>query len=250
MRTIGDLMRAMNRVLAISLVLAACGGGNSTSPDAGADAHIFLDAPPVVPSMITIAGVATEDTQTGSTPLAGVAIGIFKSSDETTALATATTDAQGKYSVMIPTGGGVVDGYIKASKSGYADNYVYPATPFQGDSLAANANLISSSNFGFLKVLGGQHAGKGLIVVEILDANMMSVAGATVTSSPASGSYRYSDSSGTPTSTTATAADGAAFLFDVPTGHVEISATKAGMTFKTHGLGAHADQFTTTVITP
>jgi hypothetical protein len=240
----------MNRALAIAFVFGACGGGSGNSnADAGADAHVFLDAPPVVPQMITIAGMSTEDGQSSSTPLAGVAISVVKQSDETTPLATATTDAQGKYSVMVPTGGGVVDAYIVATKSGYADNYVYPAAPFQTDTLMANANLITSSNFNLLGIFTGQQTGKGLIVIEILDANMMPVMGATVTSTPAS-TYRYSDSNGTPTSTTATAADGTAFLINVPPGHVDVSATKAGMVLKTHGIAAHADKFTTTVITP
>jgi hypothetical protein len=237
--------------IALALLVAACGGngGNGSPVDAAPDSKIFQDAPPNVPAMIAISGTATEDTQNGSSPLAGVAIGIYKTSDETTALATATTDAQGKYSVMIATGGHVVDAFLKASKSGYVDNYAYPAAPYQADITDANANLITTGNYGFLKLLGGGHDGKGIIVVEILDSSDQSVAGATVTSSPASGAYRYSDSSGTPTATTSTAADGAAFMFDVPPGPVQISAMKTGMTFKTHGLSAHADQFTTTVIT-
>jgi hypothetical protein len=239
----------MNRALAIAFVFGACGGGSGSNPDAGADARIFLDAPPVVPQMITIAGTATADGQSSSMPLPGVAISIVKQSDENTPLATATTDAQGKYSVMVPTGGGVVDAYIKATIANYVDNYVYPAAPFQTDTLMANANMITSSNFNLLGIISGQQSGKGVIVIEILDANMMPVMGATVTSSPPS-TYKYSDSNGTPTSTTATAADGTAFMFNVPVGHVDVSATKAGMVLKTHGIAAHADKFTTTVITP
>ena len=200
--------------------------------------------------MITIAGTAVEDMQNGSTPLAGVTVGVYKTANETTAVGSAVTDSQGKYTMSIPTGGVVVDGFIRASKSGYVDNYVYPAAPFQSDNPKADAHLITTSNFGFLKLIGGQHAGNGLIIVAILDSNMQPVQGATVTSSPASGAYRYSDSSGTPTATTSTAADGAAFFFDVPPSSVEITATKSGMTFKAHTLVAHAEQFTTTVIAP
>jgi hypothetical protein len=239
------------RRFAILLSITACGGGgggNPNTPDASPDSRVFLDAPPSVPAMITISGIAGESTQSGSTPLAGVAMAIYKVSDESM-LGTATSDAQGKYSITVPTGGHVVDAYIKATKSGYADNDMFPAAPYQADVTDANANLITSSNFGFLKLLGGAHDGKGLIVVEILDASDMPVMGATIASSPASGAYRYSDTSGTPTSTTATAADGTGFMFDVPPGHVDISATKSGMVFKNHGLTAHADAFTTTVIT-
>jgi hypothetical protein len=97
-------------------------------------------------------------------------------------------------------------------------------------------------------LIGGAHDGKGLIIVEILDTSSMSVMGATVTSSPASGGYKYSDNSGTPTGTMGTNTDGAAFMFDVPPGMVQIQAMKSGTTFKAHSLYAHPDTFTTTVI--
>jgi hypothetical protein len=112
----------------------------------------------------------------------------------------------------------------------------------------ANTNLISSSNYSFLSLIGGQTAGKGLAIVEILDSNSAPVVGATVSSTPASGTYKYSDSGGTPTSTTGTNTDGAAFMFNVPSGDIQVTATKSGMTFKTHPIVAHADQFTTTVV--
>jgi hypothetical protein len=214
-----------------------------------ADAHIFMDAPPVVPQMIKFAGITKESMQSSDVPLAGVTVAVYASANESTPLAMAISDASGTYMFMVPTNGSVVDGYLKATKSGYTDNYVYPAAPFQGDQLMANANLITTSNFGLLGFLVGQTAGNGLIVAEILTAADASVMGATVASTPASGTYRYSDSGGTPTSTSSTNTDGAAFMVNVPPGHVDISATKSGMVFKTHGLSAHADAFTTTVIT-
>jgi hypothetical protein len=245
-------MRPM-RSFAALMFLVACGGsgGGNSTPDGAksADAHIFMDAPPVVPQMIKFSGVTSESTQSSDVPLAGVVVGVYASANESTPLAMATSDGSGAYTLMVPTNGSVVDGYIKATKSGYTDNYVYPAAPFQGDQLMANANLVTTSNFGLLGFLVGQTAGKGLIVAEILSSADASVMGATVASTPASGTYRYSDSGGTPTSTSSTNTDGASFMVNVPAGHVDISATKSGMVFKTHGLVAHADAFTTTVIT-
>lgn len=241
------------KYLASLLVVTACGGGSSNNgggADAAPDSRVWMDAPPSVPAMITIGGTAGESTQTGSTPLAGVAISIFKVGDDNTPLGTATSDAQGKYAITIPTSGHVVDAYVHASKSGYVDNDSFPAAPFQADVTDANANMITTSNYGFLKLLGGGHDGNAVVVVEVLDVASMSVAGATVASTPAAAAVKYSDSNGTPTATMSTAADGVAFLFDVTPGHVDVSAMKTGMTFKTHGLAAHADRFTTTVVTP
>lgn len=245
-------MRPMKSFAAL-MFLVACGGGGGggATPDGAksADAHIFMDAPPVVPQMIKFAGITNESMQSSDVPLAGVAVSVFASANEATPLAMTTSDANGAYTLMVPTNGSVVDGYIKATKSGYTDNYIYPAAPFQGDQLMANANLISTNNYGLLAFLVGQTAGNGLIVAEILDSADMSVMGAKVASTPASGTYRYSDSGGTPTSTSSTNTDGASFMVNVPPGHVDISATKSGMVFKTHGLVAHPDAFTTTTIT-
>ena len=245
-------MRPMKSFAALMFLVACGGGGGSGSTPDGAksaDAHIFLDAPPVVPQMIKFAGITKESMQSSDVPLAGVTVAVYSVTNEATPLGMATSDASGAYTLMVPTNGSVVDGYLKATKSGYTDNYVFPAAPFQGDQLMANANLITTSNFGLLSFLVGQTAGHGLIVAEILDASEASVMGATVASTPASSTYRYSDSGGTPTSTSSTNTDGASFMVNVPVGHVDISATKSGMVFKTHGLVAHADAFTTTVIT-
>jgi hypothetical protein len=51
-------------------------------------------------------------------------------------------------------------------------------------------------------------------------------------------------------SATATAGDGVAFMFSVPTGEVTITATKSGMTFKSHVVKAWPDAFTSTAISP
>lgn len=248
----------MYKALAFGLLLVACGGGGNSGGGGGdddgsnnqpADARVYLDAPPSVPAMINIGGTANENTQSGANPLAGVAISLYHVGDDATPIAMTTSAADGKFSMMVPTNGHVVDAYLKASKSGYVDNNMYPAGPFQADTLNADANLISTFNYTFLKSLAGQTDGKGIVVVEILDASSQPVQGATIASTPAAGSYKYMDSNGTPTSTTSTNTDGAAFLVNVPPGDITVSASKTGMTFKTHGLTAKADQFTTTVVT-
>jgi hypothetical protein len=94
-------------------------------------------------------------------------------------------------------------------------------------------------------------AGKGLIGLAVLDANGMPVAGATISSSPAAGAYRYTGSNGYPSgSATTTSADGVAFMFSVPSGPITVSASKSGMTFHSHVVEARGDKFTTTAIAP
>jgi hypothetical protein len=240
------------KVLSFVLVVAACGGSNSNpaggDASASIDSRVFMDAPPNVPAMITIGGTARDSGQSSSTPLAGVAIALKSRADDST-IASATSDAQGKYSMSVTTGGHVVDAYILATKSGYTDAASFPAAPFQADAPMADSNLVTTNNFNLLGLYTGQQSSMGIVVAELLDASDMPVQGATVSSTPAAAKYMYSDSSGTPADLPSTNTDGTAFLINVSAGSVMITATKSGSSFKSHAVTARANTFTSTVIT-
>ncbi|MBV8758524.1 MAG: hypothetical protein JO257_14660 [Deltaproteobacteria bacterium] len=243
------------KILPFVLLVAACGGSNSPSgghnPDAPAsqmDGRVFMDAPPSVPAMLTIGGTALDNGQNSSTPLAGAAITLKNRTDDMT-LATATSDAQGKYSMMVATNGHVVDAYILATKSGYVDAAAFPAKPFEADTSKADSNMITTSNYNLLGVYTGQQSSKGIIIVEVLDAAGMPVMGAAVSSTPASGSVLYSSNSGIPQSGSATNTDGTGFLVNETPGSVMLEVSKSGATFKTHAVNARANTFTSTVVT-
>jgi hypothetical protein len=256
---IGSLARMTAlRALALSIVVVGCGSSNSGNPgddDDGPapDAKVFMDAPGTVPSMINFSGTATETGFSGTSPVDGVAVAAFAKTDETTPLATGTTDGQGNYTLQITLDGAPFDGFIKATKSGYVDLYLYATGPVSSDFSDGSFNMITPSNMNALNNIanGGQQAGKGLIGLGVLDANNQPVAGATVSSTPASGNYRYMGSNGFPSSTEmATGADGVAFMFSVPAGEVMVTASKSGMTFRAHPVKARPDTFTSTVVTP
>ncbi len=251
------------RALLATILIAACGGGggggNGTTDAAKSidaaqsiDApKVFMDAPPTVPATIIVSGTANDSGQSTSTPLAGVVVAFFKTTDETTPLAMQTTGADGTYSLTITTGGLVVDGFLKATKATFTDNYLYPTAPLQADFPMADSNLVSSSLFGGLALLTGYVSSDGIVIATILDASNNPVMGATVTSTPASGEYRYSDGNGEPTATTSTNTDGVGFYINLPaTQDITISAAKSGITFKSHVLKAHANALTTTIVTP
>lgn len=249
-------MRFQSVMCAIAIALKACsgGGGGDTMVDASAaaDAKIWNDAPPVVPQTITISGKATETGLGGESPVAGVLIGVYANSNEATAVATATTNAQGDYSMTVTTNAQALEGFIKATKTGYVELYLYPTGAFIADT-DGSLNMMTPGNKDLLNnfASGNQMAGKGLIGLQVRDANGNPVAGATVSSTPASGTYRYTGSNGYPNaSATVTSADGVAFMFNVPPGNVTITASKAGTTFHAHQVKARADKFTTTSITP
>jgi hypothetical protein len=241
----------MKAYVSMFALLVACGGSSNSGDDSHIDAPVAPhDAPSNIPAMITVSGTAAEQAQSGSTPQAGVAVGVFKVGNDATPLATATSDAMGKYSMVVATNNMGVDCYIKATKSGYVDTYAYPAGVLYADYAMADANMLSTSTFGLLVQFAGGHSGNGVITMIVLGASGMPVTGATVTSSPASGAYKYSDSNGYPTSTSGTAADGISFMVDVPPGDVTVNASKSGIQFVPHHVNARADKFTTTAIAP
>src|SRR5213593_36433 len=98
--------------LAFTVVIAACATDDP--------------APPDDTGKVTVSGTAVEVSASGMTPLAGITVGAYRAADEATAVATATTDADGKYALKIPSNGAAVDGFLKATKDGYMVTYLYP----------------------------------------------------------------------------------------------------------------------------
>lgn len=230
--------------IALALVLlSACGddgGGGGGSVDA-----------PAAPAMITVSGTATKREGTTSSAAAGVMVEAYKNSDPNTAVVTATTDAAGMYSLVIPTGGVAVDGYLKATLSGFLDTYLYPPKPLAEDFASASLNMINDSTLGLLSgTLCGasQDAAKGVIAVLVVDAANNPVAGATVSSTPAAAKYCYNSGGFPNRNATMTDTDGIAYMLNVAPGEVTVSAAKSGSSFSSHKVTARAGTLTTTVI--
>jgi hypothetical protein len=225
--------------------LAACGGssGNDNpTPDS-----------PVAPTMLTISGTASSIGISGSTPQAGVTIEVHKASDDSV-LGTATSDAAGAYSITATTSGTAIDGYLKATKTGFKDTYLYPPAPLSADFAGAPVLLLDASTWSTVNtaLLGEtQAAGAGWIALIVVDniTAQTPIMGATVTTTPA-GKIHYNGTQGLPQAqATATAADGIAYSVNVAAGDVAVNASKTGLTFKSHTIKARADQITMTLVT-
>jgi hypothetical protein len=225
------------------LAFAACGGddGGGGMPDA-----------PPAPAMITISGTATERDGLSTGPAVGVLVEAFERSNESTPVAMTMTDAAGMYSLTVTTDGVAVDGYLRATRSGWLDTYLYPPEPLTADFDGASLNIINQSTFDLLSntlCQANQVMTNGAIGMLVVDAAEMPVAGATIASSPAATDTCY-NSNGTPSNgATATDDDGIGYLFNV-TGDATVSAMATGHTFRSHGVKARAGALTTTVITP
>jgi hypothetical protein len=243
-------MKNLSFLAIASLALVGCGDDGGTT---GGNA----DAAPDVSSMLTISGVASEITTGGRTPQAGVAITVYKVSDDSM-IGMATTDANGAYSITVTTNGSPVDGYLKATKSGLKDTYLYPPGPLSSDFAGVTTLMLKQSTQNLANQVGGAAAPdptKGWIAMLVLDApqtSAMTVMGATVSASP-TGEIRYNGSAGIPAGTgqaMSTAMDGIAYAMNVPAGQVTVGASKSGLTFKSHAVNARADKITLTLVTP
>lgn len=234
--------------LALAATLAACGGSSSSTTD-GNTGGSNVDAPNA-PAMVTFSGTVSAKG-TSSMPLAGVTLGAYTNTG-TTPVAMATSDASGAFTMMIPTGGTALDGYVKATFNGYLDTYLYPPTPVSMDTTGITVFMVTPSTYDLLAntlCQGNQMTTNGAIAVEVLDASMAKVQGATVASQPAATKYCYNQGGFPNKSATATDTDGIAYMLNV-TGQATVSASKSGLTFHSHAVNARAGALTLTIIQP
>ena len=245
-------LSAMKNASYLALALfgfAACGDDGGTS--GGADASIDV----VVNTTITISGVASEITASGRMPQEGVQITVFKISDDSV-IAMTTSAADGTYSVSAQSNGAAVDGYLKATKAGLKDTYLYPPGPLSMDFSGATTLMLKANTQSLANQLAGASApdpAKGWVGVLVVDgpaAGAMPVMGATIAATP-TGEIHYNGSAGVPQAQAmSTAADGIGYAMNVPAGQIMIGATKTGTTFKAHSINARANQITLTLVTP
>ena len=215
--------------------------------------EMVMDAPPSnVPAMVMLKGTTTERGISGESNVGQVTLAVFKVTDEATPIAMTTSDASGNYTIMVPTGGVPLDGYIKATKATYLDVYLYPPAAWIADDMDGSINMMTASNRDLLNSFasGGQMANKGIVGLAVFDSAGMPVSGATFTSVPMAGATKYLGGSGLPdANATMTSAEGVGFLFNTDE-TVVVSASKSGMTFHPHSVKARAGTFTTTSVAP
>lgn len=243
-------------------VVADAGATDSgnTVVDAGFDAGPVITGdfscagatlPTTAPTSITIAGRAFDQSLGGQTPLDGASLSAFPTQASTTATANAFTDSSGAFSLVVGTGESPLDGYVKATMTGEMDSYLYPNAPLATSQAGLNVIMVTADTFGLLVSGSGvtQDAANGVVAVLVLDCESQPVAGATVSTSPA-GTVRYNEGSLPSAKATATAADGIAYVLNVPTGDVTVSAAAGTYVLRSHHIVSRTNVFTTTVVTP
>lgn len=233
----------MKYPLFLVLVLASACGDDDTMMTA--------DAPPAAQT-IAISGTASQRSTDGSVPVEGATVAAYSSTDESTPLATGTTDANGSFTLTIDTHGVAVDGYLKSTMAGMVDTYWYPAGPLTADYADAGLNMIAPGTLDLLAntlCRANQDTAMGVIALEVADGSRTPIQGATVTSDPAAPVYCYDSGAFPNASATATDTDGLAYMFNI-TGDVTVSASSTGTTLKPTTVKARGGALTTTLIQP
>lgn len=244
-------------LVALLIVGVGCGDDGAAVVDGSTDDAGAVDGPGSdallvdAPATITVSGQAASIGISGAVAEAGVTIEAFLTSDETTAIATTTTDASGNYALELPTAGGAVDGFLKATKATFKTTYLYPPYPLTSNFSLASVIMVTPTTYDLLSTVaqGNQQPGNALVALIVTDG-ATPVAGATVTSSPAPSVVRYNSNDFPSSTATSTADDGIAYLFNVPVGAITVSGEKTGLALQSHGLKAWPDELTTTLIVP
>ena len=242
-------MHPTTRLLPVALfaaALAAC-SSDSSGPAAGFEC-LGQALPTTAPATISVSGRITQNFLS-PTALRGAYIFAFRTG-ATDTLAADTSDTPGNYDVSFATGGTPVNGYIRVTDSTHITTYAYPAVPL-ATSDTQNVFMATPSEFSFLASAAGiaPVAGDGFIGLVVTNCAGAPLAGATVTSTPA-GAVLY-NAAGVPSSSAkSTAADGVAYIANLPAGNVTLQATASGHALRQHVVNAHADAITLTQMQP
>ena len=277
-------MRNSTPALSVSLLLllAACGGdddgdGGGAASDAGIDASAVVDAAPRADAMppvdarpadltcaggdpptvaddpVSLSGTVFTLQNLSETPVQGATVAAFTRGAEDTALDSDNTDAQGVYELSAATGGVPLDAFVRAEETGYIPTRVYPPTVVATSLADVPIPLLDQNLLDTVTFFAGvdQDPDLGIVLLVVADCEGTPIEGATVSSTPAAGDIVYANEQGIPSSDqTATAAEGIAYLFNVPLGEVTVGGSKSGQDLAEHPVDVLADEISATVILP
>jgi hypothetical protein len=230
-------------------VMRAAGGTASDAPGA--------DGAGTTPGMLTLSGTAKEISASGQTAIAGVMLTAYNAADDSV-LGTATSAADGTFSITVTTGGQGIHGYLKATTPGtgqnaYKDSYLYPPVTLTANYSGVPVYVLKVTTYNLVNssflLNNNQSAQNGWIALLIEDATGAAVAGATVTSTPMG--QVNDNASNLPSATaTATATGGIAYDTNITPGAVTVKAARTGTSFAMHTIKVRPEVVTLTLITP
>ncbi len=254
-------MGNLRACFALAAGLAACGNDHGTVVDAPKliDAAIdaeAIDAPSVdaslydfscltnpqptmAPDTLTYAGTADAISIAGGglTAQAGVVLDAYLVSAPTVSIANTTSAIDGTFSVSLTTSGTPLDAFVKAvtPKNGattYRISYVYPPNLLHASAAGVLMPVVDDATFGELAsfVMATQDdSTNGSMFVQVQDCGGVAIKGATLSVQQNGADVGTQFDLGT----LAAQAAGFFFVFNVPDGDTQVSATLGTTTFPT-----------------
>lgn len=250
--------------LSLTLIVvgtAACGSDNKNSADAHIvvpdsqpidAAKVFLDAPPpsydfscfgqpaptTATDPITISGITSEISLSGTTATDAVSVSFYKTGTAT-ALSTVASAGGGLFaSGNLVTGGVPLDAYIVASLAQARTTYLYPPNPAKQSLANVPVPIITAATFTQLTglvMVQQNDATNGALIAIVSDCAQKPITGATIAVKQGSADVGTVFDLG---SLSAMAA-GTFFVFNVPDGSTTITAKYGTMTFPVRTVLAH-----------
>ena len=271
----------MTKTIAIAAMIAtACGTKTSSAPDAP---PILPDAPPILPDAAAppdaadlpdaapppdLACLDHAPAQTASDPLVargklfaivdyqvsalkGVTVALRRASDDHE-LGTATTADDGSFAISIASGGAAQDAYFFVDDGAHRPTYAYPGAPLTGDE---NALLIVADDAELARWYADAGAGtwdasKRTVIAAATDCTPKSVAGATMTASPAPAKLVYYDPNAQRWDATLSESANGFVLLTGANVTETITANAGTQTFPAHTFAAHPGAITLAVVPP
>ncbi|MDQ3366231.1 MAG: hypothetical protein M3680_12460 [Myxococcota bacterium] len=271
--------------VSLSLVTAACGGGDDkpvdamiiipidAAPDAPPDAFeqtfdlscVGNSGPTTAPANIMLGGSVSEVAIAGLQPTiqpshAATVDACVDACMDADRLDTKTTAASGcpatgcaYASGPVPTGGVPFAGYLRATKTGNRPTYVYAPTPLNADQLTIPILTFTDAAFGAITgfAMVTQDPTKGNMLIAVVDCMNNPISDtANIVLSIKQGGVAVAGTTELNLSSFGAQLAGTYAVFNVPAGATEIGATYKGTALRAHVVGSVAGATTLTGIRP
>jgi hypothetical protein len=231
---------------------AAAMSDGASGPDADPFACRGQPLPSSAPAVVSFAG--TIYTQNFGPPLPGVQLNAYKVGSSTPIIST-TSDSMGRFSVSVSTGGVPIDTYLVGQLAGYQDIYAVPPVPLYQDYVGIGFIMYQASQLASYMDSSGTNLNydstQVMVATVAVDCDGKSLAGATLSTSPAGQVHYLYGGTSFPATATSTDASGIALIMNVPPGTITVNGTAStGDTQRAHSFMAPAGAIVETQIQP
>jgi hypothetical protein len=165
-------------------------------------------------------------------------------------VASATTGADGAFTLSVASGGAPVDGYFAIATAGRLETRAYPGAPLVGGENAFLLVADAAEVGAWYDAAGEAYTGQATVVADVVDCGDGSIAGATVDVAPAPAAVVYDDDAAGRWDPTLDASGNGYALVTGAAAEVTLTAHAAGQTFPGHAVPAAPGTLTLALTPP